>query len=199
MRIDKDLIDLVCSSKMKTGGNYGTGMLIVDPVTQKLLLARRTDGNKQFASPGGKVEVGESPLQGVIRETLEESNVIVNKCTIYDYEMHTSENGKNWVSFMFITRDFDASNVINQPSEMEEFGWYDIEEVLQMDLFPPTRKSIERALEAGVIGKETIEHNYVPYLDMPTSASCVHDSCHCAYSYNEPEEIFSTHQSLPWD
>ena len=98
-----------------------------------------------------------------------------------------------------ITRDFDASNIKNQESEMEEFGWYDIEETLQMNLFPPTRKSIERALEAGVIGKETIEYKYVPYLDMPATASSVHDSCHCAYSYNDPEAIFTTHQLAPWD
>ena len=43
MVIDNDLKNLVTSSCMKTGNNWGTGMLIVHPQTRKILLGKRTD------------------------------------------------------------------------------------------------------------------------------------------------------------
>ena len=201
--IDNDLKQLVTTSQMKTGNNWGTGMLIIHPVTGKLLLGKRTDTHN-FCSPGGKVEIGESPLQGVLRETKEESNITVNSCEFYDYEMHTAENGKNWISFMFVSTDFDESTIQNQKSEVEPWDWYSVEEALDMNLFPPTRKSIERAISAGVINTTEGEHeeccdNCIPFVEMPTTASGVQDSCCCSYSYSQPEEVFTTHQGLYWD
>lgn len=201
MVIDKDLENLVKNSNMKSGNNYGTGMLLVHPQTRKLLLAKRTDTHN-WCSPGGKVEIGESPLQGVLRETKEESGVTVNSCIFYDYEMHTAENGKNWVSFMFLSDDFDVSQIVNQESEVEPWGWYTVEEALNMDLFPPTRKSLERAIEADLVYIAHQDNNYINYLDCPVTASgasACHDSCCCAYSYVESEQIFTTHQGFPWD
>lgn len=198
MVIDNDLKELVTTSSMKTGNNWGTGMLIVHPVTRKILLGKRTDTH-DFCSPGGKVEIGESPLQGVLRETKEESNITVNSCNFYSYEMHTAENGKNWTSFMFVTDDFDDSTIQNQESEVEPWDWYTVEEALEMNLFPPTRKSLERAIEADVIYMAHKPDNYIPFVECPTSGFMVKDSCCCAYSYSQPEETFTTHQLLPWD
>lgn len=198
MTIDNDLKNLVTMSHMKSGNNYGTGMLLVHPITRKLLLGERTDTHN-MCSPGGKVEIGESPLQGVIRETMEESNVKLNNVQLYDYEMHTSENGKNWTSFMFISDDFDYSDIKPQESEVVSWDWYTVEEALNMDLFPPTRKSIERAIEGDIIYMAHKPSNEIPYLEVPSTASGVQDSCCCSYSYREPEEVFTTHQALPWD
>ena len=198
MFIDNDLKELVTTSSMKQGNNWGTGMLIIHPVTRKILLGKRIDTHN-FCSPGGKVEIGESPLQGVLRETKEESNIKVNSCNFYSYEMHTAENGKNWTSFMFITDDFDDSAIKNQESEVEPWDWYTVEEALEMDLFPPTRKSLERAIEEDVIYMAHEPNNYIPFVECPSTASGVQDSCCCAYSYSQPEEVFTTHQLLPWD
>lgn len=198
MYIDNDLKELVTTSSMKQGNNWGTGMLVIHPVTRKLLLGKRTD-TCNYCSPGGKVEVGESPLQGVLRETKEESNIKVNSCKLYDYEMHTAENGKNWTSFMFLTDDFDDSEIKNQESEVEPWGWFTVEEALSMDLFPPTRKSLERAIEADLVYMAHEPDNYIPFVECPTSGFMAHDSCCCAYSHEEPEQVFTTHQGLYWD
>lgn len=207
MVIDNDLLELVKNSQMKSGNNYGTGMLIVNPTDGKILLGKRTDTHN-MCSPGGKVEIGESPLQGVIRETKEESNLDVKSAKFYDYEMHTADNGKNWVSFMFITTDF-AGDIKNQESEVEPWDWYTLDEALEMDLFPPTRKSIERAIEAGVLGDNTntsgldpadpdgcpvegkmdyLQPTFIPFVDMPTSP--FEDTCNCAYSWQPADDIF---------
>lgn len=60
MYIDNDLMDLVTRSSMKSGNNYGTGMLIIHPETGEILLGIRSD-TKNWCSPGGKVELG-NPL-----------------------------------------------------------------------------------------------------------------------------------------
>ena len=202
MYIDNDLKELVTFSMMKTGNNWGTGMLIIHPVTRKILLGKRSDTHN-WCSPGGKVEVGESPLQGVLRETLEESNIKVDSCMFYDFEMHVATNGKNWTSFMFASDQFDDSTIKPQESEIEgDWEWFTVEEAMSLDLFPPTRKSLERAIEADVIYMAHQDDNYIPFENCATSASMVsaaHDMCCCAYSYQEPEQIFPTNQGLYWD
>ena len=196
--IDQDVISLVESSNMKTGNNYGTGMIIYNPATKSILMAKRVDTDN-WCTPGGKVELGESPLQGVLRETTEESGIVVHSCQFYDYTMNTAGNGKNWVSFMFITTDYDVSNLANQESEVGPWGWYQIEDALGMDLFPPTRKSLLRAIDLGIIDMPIDNPSYYPYVEMPASATGVEDSCACAYSYSEPEHVFVNNQGLYWD
>lgn len=148
--VDKDFIELVEHGKMRQGNNYGVGVILLDTQTGKIALAKRTD-NHLWATPGGKVEVGETPKQGIIRETKEESNVVIRSMICYDYSAHTSPNGKNWLDFLFLSTDFDASKMKNQESEMEPFQWFTIPEALRLDLFPPSRKGLENAIELGIL------------------------------------------------
>lgn len=147
--MNKDFLDLVQHGKMKTGNNYGVGVICYKPQDNTILVAKRTD-TKNFCTAGGKVEVGETPVQGALRETQEESNVKINSCICYDYAAHTSPNGKNWLDFMFFTTDYDDSKLKNQESEVEPWQYVTVEEALKMDLFPPTRRSIERAVQLGL-------------------------------------------------
>lgn len=201
MVIDKDLYQLVTTGKMTSGANWGTGMLIVHPTTGKILLGKRTD-NGLMCSPGGKVEVQESPMMGVLRETLEESNIKIHSMKLYDVEMHTAENGKNWTSFMFLSNDFDDSGLQNQVSEVEPWAWYSLDDALKLDLFPPTQKSIERAIEVGLLGEDTDESSdpshYIPFVECPTSGFGA-DSCCCAYSWQPQETVFTNSEGLYWD
>lgn len=190
--IDSDLMNLVTTGKMKSGNNYGTGIILVHPQTKKILMGERTD-NHLMATPGGKVELGESPLQGILRETLEESNIKVNSANLYDYRVHSSENGKNWVSFMFISDDFDDSNIKNQESEFGPLDWYDLEEIQNMDLFPPTETSIDRAVGLGLLGDLNPDtQHYIPFVDCGSTVCNAKDTCPCEYSYREPDIIFGT-------
>lgn len=188
--IDNDLISLVTTGSMKQGNNWGTGVILVHPQTHKLLLGERTD-NHLMASPGGKVEFGESPLQGIIRETKEESNIILNTVKLYDYRVHSSQNGKNWVSFLFISDNFDDSNIKNQESEFGPLDWYSLEEVLKMDLFEPTKTSIERAITLGLLDDCQDSNHYIPFVECDKIYCGAHDSCTCAYSYQPADGVFT--------
>lgn len=199
MAVDKEFLDLVENGKMRSGQHWGCGMILFDPNSEKILLARRKD-TKTWATPGGKIEPGETPKQGVLRETKEESNVTVNSMICYDYCAHLAENnGKNWLDFLFISSDFDYSNLKNQETEMEKFEWATIEQALQLDLFPPSRKGLEIAIEKGILRL----HSDVPFNEVyanadgngyfPGFSGC--ESCQvfnsyysdnegCSYSYN---------------
>ena len=197
--ITNDFLDMVNSGVKQSTDNWGTGVILQDPFTKKILLAKRTD-NGMYGGPGGKVENGESPCQGICRECKEESNVTLNNMYCYDMNLHDSPNGKNWVDFLFYSDDFDASNITNQQTEMEPFDWYTVEEALNLNLFPPTRAGLDLAMQHGLLkDNPTMGGDVIPYIECPTSASQIMDSPPCQYSYEEPEQIFTTHQWLPWD
>lgn len=180
--IDNDFYDLVVNGVKHSTDNWGTGVILQHPQTKKILLAKRTD-TKEYASPGGKAEYQESPRDGILRECKEESNVTIHNMVCYDFRTHSSPNGKNWVDFLFYSNDFDDSNIRNQESEMEPFEWFTPEEALQLNLFPPTKASLIRAIELGLVDGTCEESNYIPFVECPTSGFAAKDSCCCAYSY----------------
>ena len=207
MMIANDLNMLVTSSVKQSTDNWGTGIILHDPSTNKILLAKRTD-NGMYGSPGGKVENGETPYEGILRECKEESNITINSMICYGCFPHTDPLGRSWISFQFYSNDFDAVALKNQESEMEAFNWYTIPVALQMELFPPCKIALENALDEGIISDvapinisdtKVPGNNYIPFMECPTSASQIMDSPPCQYSWTEPEKIFTTHQWLPWD
>lgn len=197
--MDRDFYDLVTNGKKHSTDNWGTGVILQHPQTKKILMARRTDGDRPYATPGGKVEYGESPMEGICRECLEESNVAIHDMKCYDFRTHSSANGKNWVDFLFYSDSFDDSDIQNQETEMEPFEWFDVDEAMELNLFPPTRASLESAISLGLLEGNCHEKDYIPFVDCPTSGFAAKDSCINAYSYQEPEQVFTTHQFLEWD
>lgn len=197
--IDQDFVNLVNTGVKHSTDNWGTGIILQHPQTGKILLAQRTDTG-EFAGPGGKVELAESPKDGILRETREESNITIRDMSCYDFRTHTSPNGKNWVDFLFYSNNFDDSDITNQKSEMGEFGWYDVSETRNMKLFPPTRAGIDRAMELGLLGGTSGSSNYISFVDCPTSATAVMDSPPCQYSYQQPEIFDSpSYNWFEWD
>ena len=192
----QDFINLVNTGVKRSSDNWGTGIILQHPVTKKILLAKRTDTG-EYGTPGGKVEYSESPKNGIIRECLEESNVKIKDMICYGNNLHTSPNGKNWVDFLFYSNSFDDSEIKNQETEMEEFNWYDVDEALKLNLFPPSRTGLEVALEEGLLNG-TSTGDYISYVNCPTSASAVSDSYPCQYSYIEPQNTYEGQLMSPW-
>ena len=147
--LDRDTYDLLTTASMKAGNNWGTGVILYNPVTNMVLVGERTDTHN-FCTPGGKVEVGESPLQGVVRECYEESGLVLKSVQFLGYRAHTSPNGKNWISYMFLSTDFEGE-VKPQESEIVSWEWMKIDDVMMLDLFPATKASLEVAIQKDVI------------------------------------------------
>ncbi len=56
--------------------DMGAFAVVLD-ANNRMLFMRRNYGKKNWSLPGGKVEVGESPFDAAVRETLEETGYIV--------------------------------------------------------------------------------------------------------------------------
>lgn len=196
MLFTKDIYNMVTQGSPKSYENWGTGIILQNPATDKILLARRVD-NKMYGTPGGRVELGESPYKGVIRECKEESNIDILDMKFFGIDYHTSPTNVKWVSFCFYSDYFDEENIKNQKSEMEEWGYYSVEEALKLELFPPTRQALTLAIELGVLqGAENFEG--IPFVNCPKSASEVSVGVPCQYSISEQQSDTYGYLKSPW-
>jgi 8-oxo-dGTP pyrophosphatase MutT (NUDIX family) len=115
----------------------------------KLLLMRRTD-NHLWAMPGGQMEVGETPAEAVVRETLEETGIqCIPKALsgIYDSRFWNKEGIQQIYKFTFWCEPVVGQTPVPyDPVETLEIGWFD-EENLPVDLYQGHFKRISDAYE----------------------------------------------------
>ena len=100
-----------------------------------MLLKRLKEPNKDMYTPvGGKVEPFETPEEGVIRETFEETGIKVEKVKFCGILTETSPVKYNWLSYVYVA-DIDAVT----PPECNEgtLEWIAYEDLLNV----PTPKT----------------------------------------------------------
>lgn len=118
---------------------WGTGCVIVQD--GKVLLGLRSDNNT-WGTPGGGVEDGETPLDGIIREVKEETGLDVNPFFLKFVKATYSSNEKAiWTSFIFVCSRVDGE-LKPQPGEIEELRWVPVSELQNYNLFTPTKESL---------------------------------------------------------
>jgi ADP-ribose pyrophosphatase YjhB (NUDIX family) len=105
----------------------------------KILLMRRSD-NGLWNMPGGVLEVGETPAEGVVREVLEETGIRCEPIAlvgVYDNRRWETSVAQHFYKFTFLCRPLDDGRVVEAPShaiETLEIGWF-AEEALPEDLW----------------------------------------------------------------
>ena len=195
IEMSSDVYNLANSELTHYTDNWGTGVILQNSETGKILLAQRVD-NQLFGTPGGKVEYLESPKMGIIRECKEESNIDIIDMVCYGTLPHTSPTGKNWVSFLFYSNNFDCSDIRNQPSEMKEFDWFTVDEALQLPLFPPTYEGILLAKELGILDGNY--EGFTPFVQCPKSPTAASIGSPCEYSVVPNDPVFNPSLKSPW-
>lgn len=97
----------------------------------KILLGKRINTEtalNKWAYPGGRMDYGEDPINGVMREVLEETGLKLNieKLRFLDFknEPFPDEN-KHYVSLVFTCTDFDGEPEVKEPEKCEKWDWYD--------------------------------------------------------------------------
>jgi ADP-ribose pyrophosphatase YjhB (NUDIX family) len=134
----------------------GVGAVVIDGT--KVLLVRR--GNEplkgEWSLPGGAVELGETLQQGVIREVLEETGLVVVPAGIvevldritHDEVLQDGATGR--VRYHYVLIDFVChvtGGALREGSDADEVRWVTREELGEYHLAPITVRVIEKALE----------------------------------------------------
>lgn len=121
-------------------------MLVINERGEILLQRRRDTG--QWALPGGKQELGETPSQCAIRECEEETGVLA-KVTgllgVYSDPAHLVEytsNGEVRQEFEITLTGEPVAGVPTSNDEAFEAGWFAPGELGNMDIHPTMRRQV---------------------------------------------------------
>ena len=110
------------------------GVVIINKDNEILLQKRsrlkRTNPSK-WGICGGKVDLGETPLDAGVRETLEEIGINLNKNDLKFLSMTTIE--KMHFTIYYIRKDVDVNECKLQEEELEEVKYFKIEELQDLD------------------------------------------------------------------
>ncbi|MEY4602414.1 MAG: hypothetical protein RL292_355 [Candidatus Parcubacteria bacterium] len=108
-------------------GQNGANLIILDPA-QRVLVVRHNYGNKLFGLPGGKIEPDEEPADTAIRETHEETHLIIEPNHIELLAQCTQRN-KSVVN-LYRTDRFEGDLVEEPTDEISLAQFMSFEEII---------------------------------------------------------------------
>jgi 8-oxo-dGTP pyrophosphatase MutT (NUDIX family) len=125
------------------------GVLAVDDQARILLQQRRDTG--QWALPMGRMDIGETPTECAVRETLEETGVLVRVdglLGIYSDPAHIIAYGDGEVrqEYEVIMLGSPISGEPMASAEASDVQWVDPDNLGQLDMHPTQRRQIEHYL-----------------------------------------------------
>ena len=117
----------------------------------RFLIMRRVDEipalNGQWEFPGGKIEFGESPVEGLLRELREETGLIVRDPELLGIHSHVwhfpQQDVQAFLIFYRVQTDTDQIHLIK--GENDDYKWVTLEEYLvHPDVLEPNRELVKR-------------------------------------------------------
>ena len=117
----------------------------------KILLQKRSPNKRLspnvWAMTGGSVIKGETNLQTIERETLEELGIQLN---VRELELITHyKTGEVWLDEFIIKQDIDLKDIVMQETEVSDVKWAsfdEVEEIFQREQFLKNRWEFVREL-----------------------------------------------------
>lgn len=98
-----------------------------------ILLQRTSFGSQKWSLPGGGVKKKEAPVDAVIRETKEETNISLSKQSIHFLGQRSVPTRKNWpvVNLLFYKSQLNHPQeaAIIRPLEILSVQWFKISEL----------------------------------------------------------------------
>ena len=125
----------------------GIGVLIYNHRNQVLLGLRKSEhGNGTWCPPGGHIEYGESFEDTAVRETAEETGLILNKNDLQVCGVTNDffkESGKHYVTVMMKTSKFEGQPIVKEPDKCSEWRWF-AKDNLPDNLFLPIHNFLNK-------------------------------------------------------
>jgi 8-oxo-dGTP diphosphatase len=116
------------------------GVAIIEKGRAHLLIRQAKD--KPYAGmwrhPGGKFEDGENPRDGIPREVLEETGLEVS--LLKETPLLVLPGDYKIRDFGFFVCRLEGGSLTIDKKEADDAGWFDMKEILNLDLMPATRK-----------------------------------------------------------
>jgi ADP-ribose pyrophosphatase YjhB (NUDIX family) len=126
------------------------GTAIINENDEILLIKRASNG--KWAMPSGNLEIGESPVEGAIREAYEETGVRVKPMSlvgIYDSLKNNVPTVNHLYFILFLCKPLDNQSIkkdIETPNEVLDAKWYK-EQSLPESISPGNEKQIHHAFQ----------------------------------------------------
>lgn len=124
------------------GGDFPAAAVIIIKDGKILCASRRN--NEGICGPGGHAEDGETPEETAVREATEEFNIVpLNLLPLGQYK---GSSGQYMPSMVYFTDQFSGTPEADG-SEMMNERWLSLEELMNEQLFPPFKDSLDMLVD----------------------------------------------------
>ncbi|MDD2680861.1 MAG: NUDIX domain-containing protein [Patescibacteria group bacterium] len=130
----------------------GVGVMVKNSQQQILIGLRKSlYGKGTWSFPGGHLEFGETMTEAAIRETEEETGLVVSNLELVSLadEMGSLDKGKHYVNVGFLAHSSSGEPQIAEPEKWEKWDWFDIHN-LPSPLFEATDLMIQNYLNKNI-------------------------------------------------
>lgn len=117
--------------------SVGVGVFVTKDDQVLLMRRQNAHGDGTWSPPGGHLEYGESFEECAIRETFEETGVVVASTTFRAITNDVfGEEEKHYITIWVEAHYVSGEPTLNSPREATEVGWFNLD-VLPSPLFLP--------------------------------------------------------------
>lgn len=128
----------------------GVGVLITRD--ERLLLGKRlgSHGAGSWALPGGHLDAGESISGCAIRETAEETGLVIDETRNVDFTNDLFEKeGKQYITLFVEAISFTGAPEVLEPDKCEEWRWFSRNEIPD-NLFKPLQTLFDQGYQLPI-------------------------------------------------
>ncbi len=115
---------------MSNGYKNGANIIIVDPRHGHILAVQHNYGEQKWALPGGGVEENERTEDGVIRETFEETGMLISEISLVARFQQRKPGGEDAGEvFLYETDMFSGNLETSHPEEIKDVKFINPHEI----------------------------------------------------------------------